>query len=96
MREEKTVLLPGVRRNLESLQLTHGFQQSALAAQLRLRSDVLPAQQPAHELRCRDRLDLLAQRGDGKVMNARQQSPIAPLAVVLDSGSSALSRSDDR
>ena len=75
--------LPGVRRNFETLQLTHGLQQSAFAAQLRLRSDVLPAQQPAHVLRRRDRLDLLAQGGDCEVVNARQQSPVAPLGGSL-------------
>ena len=55
------------------------FQQSALAAELRSRSHVLPAQQPAHELRRRDRLHLLAQPADRQAMNARQQPPVAPL-----------------
>ena len=73
------VPLPSVRRNFETLQLTHGLQQSAFAAQLRLRGNVLPTQQPAHILRRGDRLDLLAQGGHGEVVNARQQSPIAPL-----------------
>ena len=73
------VPLPGVRWNFETLQLTHGLQQSAFAAQLRLRRNVLPAQQPAHILRRGDWLDLLAQRGDREVVNARQQPPIAPL-----------------
>src|ERR1019366_7097252 len=73
------VLFPSVRRNFETLQLTHGLQQSAFAAQLRLRRNVLPAQQPAHILRRGDWLDLLAQGGDREVVNARQQSPVAPL-----------------
>ncbi len=72
------LLLPCVRRNLKALQLAKRLVQSALAGQLRLRRDVLPAQQPAHELRRSDGLDLLAQRGDGEVMNAREQAPLAP------------------
>ena len=75
----QNLLLPGVRRNFETLQLAQHFQQSALAGELRLRRHVLPAQQPAHELRRRDRLNLLAQRRDREVMNARQQPPLAPL-----------------
>src|SRR5271157_274689 len=75
----ENLLLPCVRRNFKTLQLSHGFQQSSLAAQLRLRSHVLPAQQPAHELCSRNRLNLLAERGYGEVVNARQQTPIAPL-----------------
>ena len=76
------LLLPGICRNFETLQLTHDFQQSALAGGLRLRRHMLPAQQPAHVLRRRDRLDLFAQGGDREVMNARQQPPLAPFAVV--------------
>ena len=79
MRARQNLFLPGIRRNFETLQLSQRLQQTALAAQLRLRSDVLPTQQPAHELRCRHRLNLLAQRGYRKVMDARQQPPLAPL-----------------
>ncbi len=75
------LLLPGVGRNFETLQLAQRLQKSALAGQLRLRSEVLPAQQPAHELRRRDRLHLLAQRRDGEVMNAGEQPPLAPLDI---------------
>src|SRR5580698_6608175 len=70
--------LPGVRRHFESLQLTNDLERAMLAAHLRPRSDVLPPQQPIHELRGGDRLDLFAQRGDGEPMNPRQQSPFAP------------------
>src|SRR5580658_6358165 len=42
--------LPGVRRHFESLQLTNDLERAMLAAHLRPRSDVLPPQQPIHEL----------------------------------------------
>ena len=58
----ENLLLPGIGRDLEALQLMQHLQQAALAAELRLRREVLPAQQPAHELRRGDGLDLLAQR----------------------------------
>ena len=44
---------------------------------------MLPTQQPAHVLRRGDGLNLLAQGCNCEVMNARQQAPLAPLAVVL-------------
>ena len=51
---------PSVGRRLEALELAEDFQDAALAGELRAGSEVLPAQQPAHELRGRDRLDLFA------------------------------------
>ena len=47
----ENVALPGIRRNFEALHLAQHLQRAALAAHLRAGSDVLPAQQPAHELR---------------------------------------------
>ena len=46
---------------LETLQLANDFERAAFAEKLRAGRDVLPAQQPAHELRGRDGLDLAAQ-----------------------------------
>ena len=45
---------------------------------LRAGRDMLPAQQPAHELRRRDRLNLAAQFADRETMNAREQAAFAP------------------
>ena len=55
------LLLPRISWNLEALKLPQDFKQTALATQLRSRSDMLPPRQPAHELRWSDRLNLLAQ-----------------------------------
>src|SRR5208282_4787884 len=75
----KDEALPGIRGNLESLQLAKDLERAMLAAHLRAGSDMLPAQQPVHELCRGDRLDLLAQRGDRQAMNASQQAALAPL-----------------
>src|SRR5690348_11664164 len=75
--------LPSIRGNLESLKLAQYFQQTAFAVELCSRSDVLPSWQPAHELRRSRWLDLLAQGAKRKAMNARQQSPIAPLRRAI-------------
>ena len=64
------VTLPGVGGNFKSLQLTNDLKRSAFTLQLGSRRDVLPAQQPPHELRRGDRLNLLAKRGDCEAMNA--------------------------
>ncbi len=74
--------LPGIGGNFESLQLPQHIQRGAFARHLRCWRDMLPAQQPAHELRRRDRLNLLAQRGDGQPVNPRQQAPLAPFVLV--------------
>ena len=42
--------LPGTGRNFEALQLPDDFEQPALAPRLRARREVLPVEQPAHEL----------------------------------------------
>src|SRR5208282_93974 len=70
---------PSARRDFESLQLPNYFERPMLAAHLRTRSDMLPAQKPIHKLRCRDRSDLLAQGCNRQTMNASQQTALAPL-----------------
>ena len=75
-------IFPGVCRRLETLQLLKGFERSAISEELRAGSDVLPTQQPAHELRGGYGLNLPAQRPNRQAMNARQQSPVAPFDFV--------------
>jgi hypothetical protein len=60
------------------LQLTNDLEHTSFTNNLRAWGDVLPSQQPAHELSGSDRLNLLAQRAERKPMNARQQAAIAP------------------
>ena len=75
------VALPGAGGNFKALQLAQSFQQSVLAAQGGAGREVLPAQQPMHELGRRYWLNLLAQGGDGEVVDAREQAAVAPLEV---------------
>ena len=74
--------LPCVGGNFESLELAEDFKRGTFALQLRSRRDMLPAQEPAQELSGRDRLDLLAKRGDREAMNAGEQATVAPLVFV--------------
>ena len=75
------VALPGAGGNFEALQLAQRLLQAVLAAQTGAGREVLPAQQPMHELGRRYWLNLLAQGGDGEVVDARQQAPVTPLEV---------------
>src|SRR5260370_25044621 len=77
---------PRARRNLKTLQLANHFKSAVLSPNLCARSDVLPAQKPSHELRRRDWGDLLAQGCDRQAMNARQQTPLAPLSLGFACG----------
>src|SRR6202035_768162 len=52
--------LPGVGRDLESLQLAEHIQRGPFTLNLRPHRHMLPAQKPAHELRGGTRLNLLA------------------------------------
>ena len=52
--------LPCICRNLEPLQLPKHFERAALSRDLRSWSNVLPLQQPLHELRRGYRLNLFA------------------------------------
>ena len=64
---------PGICRRFESLKLLQDLERATLAENLRTWCDVLPAQQPAHELRRGHRLDFFAQRAERQPMNAREQ-----------------------
>ena len=74
-------VFPGVGGRFKALQLPQNFQHAALSGELRTRSGMLPAQKPAHELRRRDRLNLLAQFADGEPVDAREQTAFAPLRL---------------
>src|SRR5258708_1232223 len=65
--------------DFESLELAQNLQRAAFITKLRAGSDVLPAQEPAHESSCRDRFNLLAQSAQREPVNPRQQTALAPL-----------------
>src|SRR5690349_5981340 len=71
------VAFPGVRRKFKPLQLREDFEQSALTTRFRTRRDMLPTQEPPHELRLGNGLNLPAQSGDGQAVNAGQQPSVA-------------------
>src|SRR5262249_5922616 len=79
----QNLTFPGVRGRFEALQLAQYLQQSAITHKLRSRRHMLPAQQPAHELCLRYRLNLAAQFTDGEPVDTRQQTAFAPLEPVL-------------
>src|SRR6266542_6871267 len=78
------VWLPRAGVDFKALQLAQRLLQSVFPAQRASRRHVLPAQKPVHELRRGDRLDLLAQRGHGEAVNARQQPAVATLELARD------------
>ena len=73
---------PGIGGRFVALQLAQDFQHSAFSEGQRSGSNVLPARQPAHELRRRHRFDLLAEFSDREAVNSGKQSSLAPLDVV--------------
>src|SRR6202158_5823424 len=73
---------PGICRRFKTLQLTQSFEQAALAQQLGAWRDVLPAEQPVHELRRSHGLNLLAELREGKAMEASQEATLAPCRFV--------------
>src|SRR5579863_7992760 len=74
--------LPCIGRNFESLELPQYLQRGPFTLDLCSRSNVLPAEQPAHELRGRDGLNLFSQGRNGESMDSRQKPPLAPLSLV--------------
>ena len=73
------VALPGAGGDFKALQLAQSFEQSVLAAQGGAGCEVLPAQQPMHELGRRYWLNLLAQGCDGEAVDAREEAAVTPL-----------------
>ena len=71
--------LPGARRDLEALELLDHGEEAAPALELRPRRHVLPAQQEAHEVLRRHRLDLAAQAIRRVAVDAGEEAPLAAL-----------------
>ena len=61
---------PGIGGRFVALQLPQDFQRSAFSERQRARSNVLPAREPAHELRRRHGFDLLAEFPDSEAVNS--------------------------
>src|SRR5262249_42294285 len=85
----KENLLPRCRRSLVALKQRDSLHQAALAAQRVASLEVVPAEEKAHEILRRQRLDLLAQPADGEPVDALEQAAIAPLNSVLRTGENA-------
>src|SRR6185369_3237122 len=77
------VPFPGVRWNFESLKLSQHIQSCTLAFDMGFWGNMLPAQQPAHELRGGDRLNLFSKRSDRKAVNTCEQSALAPFRYLF-------------
>src|SRR5712691_2961812 len=78
----ENLALPGICGSFEALQLLQGFQQPALAEELRAGRDVLPSEDPVHELGGRYGGDLLAQLAERQAMNAGEEAALAPFELV--------------
>src|SRR5579864_2537614 len=74
--------LPRVGGDFKPLKLPQYFKRSPFTLDLRSRRDVLPSQQPAHELGSRYGFDLLSQGCDGEPMDSRQQTSLTPFEFV--------------
>ena len=88
----ENVALPGAGGDFKALQLAQSFQQSVLAAQVGAGREMLPAQQPVHELGRRYWLNLLSEGCDREAVNAREQAAVAPLD---DAGGAAEMAAED-
>ncbi len=77
----ENLAFPGVGRSLIALELAQSFERATLAEKLCGRSDMLPAKQPARELRRADRLNFVAQFAEGEAVNSREEAPIAPFGL---------------
>src|SRR6266446_6668279 len=78
----KDLALPGICRLFKSLQLTQSFEQPTLTQQLGAWRDVLPAEQPVHELRRSYGFNLLAKLTEGEAMDASQKAALAPFRFL--------------
>ena len=75
----KDVAFPSAGGDFKALQLAQDFQQSVLATQIGAGCEMLPAQQPMHELGRRYWLNLLSESRDREPVNARKQAAVTPL-----------------
>src|SRR5579862_2684532 len=71
--------LPRAGRRLETLELREDHTDRIGALHPRLAGDPLPFEQEAQEVARIDRLDLSAQSLDGVAVDARKETPLAPL-----------------
>src|ERR1700687_5394938 len=74
--------LPTIGLRFKALELLKHLECAALAENLRAGRDVLPSQQPVHELRGGEGLNSAPQRFDRKPMNAGEQAPLTPLGLL--------------
>src|SRR5438552_17973507 len=74
----QNLALPGTRRSLESLELRHHTIERLRPCHPRIGGYVLPREQKAQEVARCDRLDFGAQPLERVMVDARQQSALAP------------------
>ena len=78
----ENLALPCVRWRFVTLQLPQRFERAAFTEKLRRGGNVLPAEQPAHELRRGDGLNFVAQPAEGLAMDSREQAAVAPFCFA--------------
>ena len=74
--------LPRSCRRLEAFERAQDHGQRVGPFEARLLRDMLPGEQEAQKIARRDRVDLRPQPTNRRMMNARQQAPVAPLLIV--------------
>ncbi len=74
--------LPRSRRRLEAFERAQDRRQCVGSFEARLLGDMLPGEQEAQKIARCDRVDLRPQPTNGRMMDARQEAPVAPLLVV--------------
>src|ERR1019366_8039036 len=77
--------LPRICWRFKTLQLLQDFQRTVLSQNLRAWREMLPTQQPAHELSRRQRLHLATQCSESMPVDTCQQTPIAPFGFIAAS-----------
>ena len=80
-RKQRT--LPLDSRSLEAFKLRESFEDALFPAELCLRREVLPAEQPAHVDGGSNRFDLLTKRAECKAMDALEDAALAPFDLML-------------
>ena len=75
-REE--IALPGGGGGFEPFELRHNGVERLRTFHARIGGEALPRRKETKEVACGNRLDLGTQPLDGRMMNAREQPPLAP------------------
>ena len=78
--------LPLDGRGFEAFELIQGFQDALFAGELRLRREMLPAEQPAQVDGGRDGFHLLASSCEGEAVDALEDAALAPFDFVVFAG----------